>query len=66
LTPLRGSIALVGSTIIAALILGFAAAVPPSLPLDVKLRMRSPAPNGVVPQDPERALLPHKRPAPAR
>ena len=66
LTPLRASIALVGSAIVAALILGFAAAVPPSLPLDIKLRMRSPAPDGVVPQGPERALLPRKRPAPAR
>jgi beta-lactamase regulating signal transducer with metallopeptidase domain len=66
LTPLRGSIALVVSTIIAAVILGFAAAVPPSLPLDVKLRMRSPAPNGVVPQGPEPQSLPRKRPAPGR
>ncbi len=63
LTPRRGLVALVSAVIVSAIILGLAAAVPPSLPLDTKLRMRRPAPAGVIPATPASDSLPRKRQA---
>jgi len=58
LTPLRGALALVVSATIAAVILTLSMIVPPSLPLDVKMRSRTPPSGVVVPPDAQ--MLPRK------
>ena len=44
LTPARGLAAIVVTSIVAAIVLGIATIVPPSLPLDATIRMRRPGP----------------------
>jgi beta-lactamase regulating signal transducer with metallopeptidase domain len=44
LTPARGLAAVVVTSIVAAIVLGIATVVPPSLPLDATIRMRRPGP----------------------
>ena len=61
LTPGRGAIALIAAALVAAILLAVAAAVPPSLPLDTRARMRGPAPAGPALQVP-RGSLPRKQP----
>ena len=61
LTPSRGVIALLAASLIAAILLAVSAAVPPSLPLDTRARMRGPAPAGAVLQMPH-GSLPRKQP----
>jgi beta-lactamase regulating signal transducer with metallopeptidase domain len=65
LTPAQGALALVTASVLAAVMLGFAAVVPPSLPLDASLRMRTPAPPGSVPRASRGDLLPRTRRPPA-
>jgi beta-lactamase regulating signal transducer with metallopeptidase domain len=59
LTPIHASIALAGAATFAAVLLVFVAAVPPSLPLDVKMRTRMPAP-AASQQNPSHETLPRK------
>jgi beta-lactamase regulating signal transducer with metallopeptidase domain len=66
LTPARGAVVLVTTSLVAALIMGLVSAVPPSMPLDVKVRMRTPAPPGFVPDGPANDSLPRKRQMPGQ
>jgi beta-lactamase regulating signal transducer with metallopeptidase domain len=62
LTPARGAGMLLVTSVVAAVLLGLATAVPPTLPLDVKMRMRSPAPPGAMQGRPaNEVLLPKRR-----
>lgn len=45
LTPIRGIAALLGASLIAAVVLTLTSVVPPGLPLDVKMRSKMPGPN---------------------
>jgi beta-lactamase regulating signal transducer with metallopeptidase domain len=49
LTPLRGVAAMVAASMLGAIILAVTAVVPPTLPLDVKLRSKVPGPAGPPP-----------------
>jgi len=62
ITPARAAIALAGASLAAAIVLACVAVVPPSIPLDAKLRMRSPAPPGASVRVPSSAAsAPRKR-----
>lgn len=49
LTPMRGIAALIAASFLAAIMLALTAVVPPGLPLDVKLRSKTPGPSGPPP-----------------
>lgn len=59
LTPLHAAIGLAVATIFAAILVAFVAAIPPSLPLDVKMRTRMPGP-APSQQIPAHETLPRK------
>jgi bla regulator protein blaR1 len=61
LTPARGAVALAVTAVVAAILMSLATAVPPSLPLDVKMRMRTPAPPGAMPPRPATDSMRRKR-----
>ena len=61
LTPGRGAAALLLTAVVASLMMAFAMAIPPSVPLDAKLRQRLPAPPGLTVVPPPGSLrLPRK------